>query len=1050
MPGIHIEIQGQSFDAVLPDAIVTVGSAETADLRIQGPGIAAQHCTLEPLHGGLHKIKDANSGNPTKVNGVSIKQVSLKEGDIIEIGPARIIYHVKGGEPVHVAEPAAAIPAQPAPAVPAPPPPPPPPPPKTTAKAAEMAAATPAPAKTASESLGLGNGNGNGNAKRERKRDDVAHARSNGSRQTKRKSSAGLAVALLVGIGVLVVIVMAVSGGSGGTDQATAQRDYDRAQRLYEEKDYEGARAIWKRLAADKSIGDVRHDASSGLQLIGDAEREMDTRLERLWSERLDLTTEGMGAARASFLRSFGSKQAARFDAQRDKILAAQAGWKKAQLEDVGAQSAAHVDSTKFNLAREVWRKLGRGAPPAIDLSADIDAGLAAIDKAAEETATNFLARAQRWIDEGLTHRARAYMRDVLPRFEGTSAYARMQKGLENAQAAYDKPVELGPSVEPGPATAQPEAPAAPTTEEGRKALEDRARASLAKLDEPRKARRFADAALALEADVATYPAGDVRKRLSATVVDLRLAETGMERLIAHINENPQSYLNVKFNKRLYVNLMRADRDRLTAVVRGGRSTWDWKRVPQAAFTSLVRRMKAGKDDALAAAALLQGVGLTEHADMALFAAGEKGVDTRDIFPMLARWRGEAVPEGGYVVYDKRYVTPARREFLIREAKIEAALKLVNDRDSEVRAKAYHELLQIGEPAAARYTKALEARRKVLIDQIVKSRSFTGGKYKSKLLGLLDKRRKHALVLIYDAKAYPYPNPRKLGQKEVEERVDKVREIWERPFDLVAQWDKKLGEKLKLVTEVDEALADASDGYTPDLDVIKDRINKAIDIPSSADPGKREYSLKVLAYNETLETTATEQEKDNTRIVNEYRMMMGLLAVKIEERILRAARGHSRHMAKHGYFAHNVPAPHATPQNRTPGARAKQQGFGSGVGENIARGPGTGRGAFWAWFGSSGHHRNMLGRGWLQMGCGRANGSWWTQLFAGGSKSLKQPDPYPAPSPEVAPDPENERRPIREIPQGEPQVPDDEEVPGDQGLPGQGDDPGDNPGDGGE
>jgi uncharacterized protein YkwD len=425
---------------------------------------------------------------------------------------------------------------------------------------------------------------------------------------------------------------------------------------------------------------------------------------------------------------------------------------------------------------------------------------------------------------------------------------------------------------------------------------------------------------------------------------------------------------------------------------------------------------------------------------------------------VLARWRGEEVPEGGYVVHEARYVTPEQREFLIREARIEAALKIVSHRDAEQRAAAYDTLLEIGEPARERFQRALTNQRRYLVDELVSSRSFTGSKYKAKLLKLLAERRRHALALIYDARAYPYPNPNKQNQKEVVARVDKVREVWERPFDLVAQWDKKLGGHLAGITEVDEVLSKVDAGYRPDLDGIKDRINKAIDVPSSADTSLREYSLKVLGYNETLDTTATHQEKDNTRVVNEYRMMMGLAAVKINERLLRAARGHSRHMQQNNYFAHNVPSPYATPENRTPGARAKRQGFGGGVGENIARGPNTGRGAFRAWFGSSGHHRNMLGRGWLQMGCGRAGGTWWTQLFASGSKSLKAPDKLPDPEPAVAPDPEGttpvpERPPELpdEVPPGEPAPPEfpPDMPPPDDGPPPPGDDDGPPPGDDG-
>ena len=58
--------------------------------------------------------------------------------------------------------------------------------------------------------------------------------------------------------------------------------------------------------------------------------------------------------------------------------------------------------------------------------------------------------------------------------------------------------------------------------------------------------------------------------------------------------------------------------------------------------------------------------------------------------------------------------------------------------------------------------------------------------------------------------------------------------------------------------------------------------------------------------------------------------------------------------------------------------RARREGYSGGVGENIARGASTGVGAFWQWFRSSGHHRNMLS-GWTDLGCGACKNHWWTQ-----------------------------------------------------------------------
>jgi uncharacterized protein YkwD len=73
-------------------------------------------------------------------------------------------------------------------------------------------------------------------------------------------------------------------------------------------------------------------------------------------------------------------------------------------------------------------------------------------------------------------------------------------------------------------------------------------------------------------------------------------------------------------------------------------------------------------------------------------------------------------------------------------------------------------------------------------------------------------------------------------------------------------------------------------------------------------------------------------------------------------------------------------------QRQSPGDRARLAGWGGGVSENIARGQDTPAGAVHGWINSSGHHRNVLGRGWTHLGVGFAPGGFfWTQNFGRGS-----------------------------------------------------------------
>ena len=73
-----------------------------------------------------------------------------------------------------------------------------------------------------------------------------------------------------------------------------------------------------------------------------------------------------------------------------------------------------------------------------------------------------------------------------------------------------------------------------------------------------------------------------------------------------------------------------------------------------------------------------------------------------------------------------------------------------------------------------------------------------------------------------------------------------------------------------------------------------------------------------------------------------------------------------------------------------PTQRARKAGYGGGVSENIARGSTNGRATFKQWYGSSGHHRNMLGRRHVELGVGRSE-DFWTQNFGSASRAFDLP-----------------------------------------------------------
>ncbi len=1025
MPRIRIEVQGQTFEADLSGSVVRVGRNPGLDLQLTCDGVAGEHCTIDPIANGRYRLRDGNTGYETRVNGAVVKQVSLDDGDVIEVGEARITYMVGSlGETTVIPSTAAAAVSTPVPAKAAAParPAAPPAPPKPATDVVASDPKTEAPASTETKT-GVAKDDEADTAPKSD--DSVERNRERARAAAGKKKLAVPIVALLVATGIAIAIAQVI-GDTGGKTRVAAEKQFDAARELYKDKKYAEARVIFADLANDPDAGSVRDQADRYLSILKGVEGDIDRRLNEIWNDRLDFTAASLSTERRVFIADFGDANVQRFDDMKTRILSSHDEWIRTESETTRAAVAKLLEDGKYGKAVARWESLGRGAPVAIDASDAVAAGRTEVNDAAAEAARKLLDTAAGLLKSSGAAVAARYLRERTTPFAGTPAAPTLKERIAEYEALA--PTQLDPRPETAPSK-QPDGggdpePTVPT--KTTPAAEDAAQAALEAAAPHAAELAFEQALAELDKGMALCPSGPWHEKLAAVKSDVVRAHQALDALIADIKANQQKYRRIRMSERIVVSLIDADAETVAAAVKGGSTMYRWHRLSPKQIGAIVDRFDAEGEQAFRIAALLHLVGATDAADEAMYDAGQSGVATSALFPVIARWRNEPLPEGGYVVHEERYVTPERRETLLREAAIADAMQRMSDKDADVRKAAYEALIAIGEPAAQRFHNALTSRRAYLIDQVANSKSATSNRYKSKMYGLLKQRRANALALIRDASAYPYPNPTKKGQKEVDHRVGLVREIWERPFDLVAQWDKKLQAELELITEVDEVLSRVDSGYRPDLDEIKDRINLAIDMPAYTPDGKsasrRENYLGVMAYNEKLDTTATEQEKDNTRAVNEYRFMMGLYSVKINERLVRAARGHSRHMKENNYFAHNVPpGKNQTPQNVTPGARAKRQGYGGGVGENIAMGRNTGRGAFWAWYGSSGHHRNMLG-GWTEMGCGRWD-AYFTQLFGGATgRGLSQPGKLPPPEPGFEPQDEGS---TRTNPRGPVRLPDD-------------------------
>ena len=122
----------------------------------------------------------------------------------------------------------------------------------------------------------------------------------------------------------------------------------------------------------------------------------------------------------------------------------------------------------------------------------------------------------------------------------------------------------------------------------------------------------------------------------------------------------------------------------------------------------------------------------------------------------------------------------------------------------------------------------------------------------------------------------------------------------------------------------------------------------------------------------------TTREDRVTVLVNQERATAGCGPVRNDERLRRAARGHSRDMAERDYFSHD------SLDGRSPWGRAEAAGYTRAIGENIAKGQRTPQDVVASWMDSPGHRRNILNCDAKAIGVGLAydgDAAVWTQLF---------------------------------------------------------------------
>ena len=256
----------------------------------------------------------------------------------------------------------------------------------------------------------------------------------------------------------------------------------------------------------------------------------------------------------------------------------------------------------------------------------------------------------------------------------------------------------------------------------------------------------------------------------------------------------------------------------------------------------------------------------------------------------------------------------------------------------------------------------------------------------------LDKRRVEAIRIIYDTKIYlpeshpDWPDGDEVnGQKEVDEAVDSVRELWNNASSFAIRLDKSSNALSEVIRTIEETCY-AELKYSPGeddkggLQDLRNNLDRKIDLKSFAlnrsDLEAYNYNRKVESYNRSLKSEdIADTDKQHAVVLNDYREMMGRRRLFLDERLCRATRKHSAVCDAAGRIWHNG-------SDGSPSSRAKAEGFPSGVGENIAIGYDDPE-ETWTrgWYRASDHHRNGLGERWTCLGYGYS-GRVGTQNFA--------------------------------------------------------------------
>jgi uncharacterized protein YkwD len=471
--------------------------------------------------------------------------------------------------------------------------------------------------------------------------------------------------------------------------------------------------------------------------------------------------------------------------------------------------------------------------------------------------------------------------------------------------------------------------------------------------------RRFADAGVLLRESAATIEDPPLRAELEARAADLAAESELLALVLSQVRTDPKPFGTVP-GERSAARVEGATEDAvLLAEGKADPRPVPVAEAPSATLAALVGKARLESSHWIAAALLVRDLGEVESYTAWMLRALADASLQPAASAVHARMLAAEVPEGGYVPHPKdgkSIVTHVEGQRIVNAAKIAAN--------------------------AAELAKVVE---KIEASKQAKSIERVAEAY-----ARLEAARQKALTLIFDEVRYFYPYKSRMReytpvQREVEELVAAVREHWADTTSAKVRTDAALDKLLQqakdLRLEIEYLGGDVED-LAARFEKVERYLGREITVQtyfeSAEDLKLHEWNAAILDHNAKLRGAIDDSEREQVRITNEYRRMFGhRRLLRLHEKLVLAARGHSEDMAKIGFFDHTSPVPGKT----SPWDRMTLAGYpNTPCSENIHAGGGDAQTAHDGWARSSGHHRNLLMPAWSELGTGRS-GNFWTQNF---------------------------------------------------------------------